>query len=77
MRHGMGEITVKLISTDRPQDGESWDEVKKLACYVLRGLSVHDDYRKEMSCAHENGRYLTFFSFSRQLQSSLYLVLAF
>ena len=56
MRHGMGEIVVKLISTDRPQEGDSWDEVKRLACYVLRGLSVHDDYRKEMSCAHENGR---------------------
>ena len=56
MRHGMGEIAVKLIYTDRPQDGDSWDDVKKLACYVLRGLSVHDDYRKEMSCAHENGR---------------------
>ena len=55
-RYGMGEIVIKLISMTRTLDGESWDEVRKLACHVLKGLSVHDDYRKEISCAHENGR---------------------
>jgi hypothetical protein len=57
MRYGMGEIIIKLLHTDRPQNLEGWSDVKKVACYVLRGLSVHDDYRKEMSCAHDNGRF--------------------
>jgi hypothetical protein len=56
MRYSMGEIVNKLLTMHRPQDEDSWDDVKKNACFVLRGLSVHDDYRKDMSSAHDNGR---------------------
>jgi hypothetical protein len=55
MRYSMGEIIVKLLKTDKVED--AWNDVKKVACQVLRGLSVHDDYRKEMSCGHDNGRF--------------------
>ena len=56
MRYSMGEIVNKLLSMNRLEDGSTWDEVKKSACYVMRGLCVHDDYRKDMSSAHDNGR---------------------
>lgn len=56
MRHGMGELINKLLSMSRSQDGESWEILQKNACHVLRGLSIHDDYRKDMSSAHDNGR---------------------
>ena len=56
MRLGMGELINKLLSMRRPQDGEKWDDLQRNACHVLRGLSIHDDYRKDMSSAHDNGR---------------------
>ena len=56
MRYGMGELINKLLSMSRPQDGESWENLLRNACHVLRGLSIHDDYRKDMSSAHDNGR---------------------
>ena len=56
MRYGMGELVNKLLSMKRPQDGESWSDLQRNVCHVLRGLSVHDDYRKDMSSAHDNGR---------------------
>ena len=66
MRNGMGEIVVKVLSasvaatrsnTSTTTSEDRWTEVTRAACNLMKGLSVHDDYRKDMSCAHDNGKF--------------------
>ena len=54
----VGELLVKILNVenDRELDTE-WLQVLLLACHTVRGLCVHDDFRKDMSCAYDNGKY--------------------
>lgn len=36
---------------------EEWQAVINETCSVMRGLCIHDDLRKEMSCAMDNGKF--------------------
>jgi hypothetical protein len=56
MRTGVGAAVATLI-TSKTADYEQWAEALTECLLLLRGLCVHDDLRKEMSCAYENGRF--------------------
>ena len=56
MRNGIGEIVTQVmntLATIEPLPSKPLQE----ACLLMRGLCVHDDLRREMSCAYENGRF--------------------
>lgn len=59
MKEGMGALLVRLLletSAKRTGD-EAEDDMMQEACHLVRGLCVHDDYRKDMSCAYDNGKF--------------------
>lgn len=48
-----------VFSFDNEQNAESYQligEVSTEICFMLKALCIHDDERKEMSCAYENGK---------------------
>lgn len=60
------EVVVKFLTSPAPptivdaSPEETDNEYKGCvneACMVMRGLCIHDDLRKEMSCAMDNGKY--------------------
>lgn len=60
----MGKIIEKLFIKNRSEfdsmDADSkvkFESMMVEACYVIRGLCIHDDVRRDMSCAYENGRF--------------------
>jgi hypothetical protein len=57
MQKGMGPIIVRILTMPPVPVVEGWNDVLREACHVLKGLTVHDDIRRDMSCAHDNGRY--------------------
>ena len=61
MKKGMGDIIVTTLSHSRTSfisTGDYlWASVVESACLLMRGLCIHDDLRKEMSCAYDNGRF--------------------
>jgi hypothetical protein len=58
MRAGFGVAIVRVLADTRADQGtEGWNIVLQEACTAMRGLCVHDDLRREMSCAYENGRF--------------------
>lgn len=60
MQAGLGEIIVKHVTSTLPTE-PSIELLNSLqeCCNCLRELCIHDDLRREMSCAHENGRFFT------------------
>jgi hypothetical protein len=44
-------------TTSFPTDTTTDTKLLKECCQLLRGLCIHDDLRREMSCAYENGRF--------------------
>ena len=63
-RNGMDGIVVQILSASvaacrsaSSTTVDRWTEVTRAACNVMKGLSVADDFRKDMSCAHDNGKY--------------------
>jgi hypothetical protein len=59
MKAGMGGILTDIIvsATSDSTKLELFATIIEMSCHVLRGLSIHDDYRSEMSCAFDNGKY--------------------
>jgi hypothetical protein len=58
MKNGMGKILSRLVVEKQPdEEGGVWHDILVEACNLIRGLCVHDDIRKEMSCAYDNGKY--------------------
>ena len=55
MRQGIGTILINLLAKQRELN-TMWSSVLYEACMVIRGLCIHDDMRKEMSCAYDNGK---------------------
>ncbi len=51
MKAGAGEIIADLLASN----GHS--SVLEKACILIRGLCIHDDLRREMSCAFDNGKF--------------------
>lgn len=61
MQKGIGDIIVTTLSHSRTSfisiGDNLWAPVIESACLLMRSLCVHDDLRKEMSSAHDNGRF--------------------
>lgn len=55
MKTGVGAVIASLVTSQATLFDE-WADVLTECLLLLRGLCVHDDLRKEMSCAYENGR---------------------
>lgn len=55
MRQGISILLMNLLAKPRTVD-TAWSAVLYEACMVIRGLCIHDDMRKEMSCAYDNGK---------------------
>ena len=63
-RNGVMETVATIILTYSSEaasesvgKGMKWAPLVSDACVVLKGLCVHDDLRREMSCAMDNGKY--------------------
>lgn len=56
MVSGVG-VTITSIVITRAAEYTEWAQVLTDCCLLMRGLCVHDDIRKDMSCAYENGRF--------------------
>ena len=56
MKNGMGYILTDFINKYCDTYME-WSDVLYESCSLLRSLCIHDDLRKDMSCAYENGRF--------------------
>ena len=63
MSSGVGLLCLQIIRADidlchkDENDAMEWHELLKETCLLIRGLSIHDDMRREMSCAFDNGRF--------------------
>lgn len=55
MKNGIGALLIQFIGLDIAV--KSNRGIVKEACYSLRGLCIHDDIRKETSCAYDNSRH--------------------
>lgn len=66
-RSSLCEVIVKIVTMTTPptivgsvspeEVTEEWKACMNEACMVMRGLCIHDDLRKEMSCAMDNGKF--------------------
>lgn len=56
MKSGVG-ITITSIITANLSNYAEWTPILTDCCNLMRALCVHDDLRKDMSCAYENGRF--------------------
>ena len=56
MISGVG-VSISSIIISRAAEYAEWAQVLTDCCLLMRGLCVHDDIRKDMSCAYENGRF--------------------
>ena len=56
MAEGLGELVNYLLVAEYDND-ESSNSIKSELCKIIKGLCVHDDLRKDMSCAYENAKY--------------------
>jgi hypothetical protein len=50
-------VAIAEILNAHTVDYVEWAAVLTECCLLMRGLCVHDDLRKDMSCAYENGRF--------------------
>lgn len=57
MRSGVGELVSQIIQNLSRIEPLAAPGVLQEACLLLRGLCLHDDLRRDMSCAYENGRF--------------------
>lgn len=55
MREGLGPALVDLL-VGTPEGVQPAPAVVEKVCMCIRGLSIHDDLRSEMSSAYDNGR---------------------
>lgn len=55
MRQDISTTLMNLLAKKRELD-IAWSSVLYETCMVIRGLCIHDDMRKEMSCAYDNGK---------------------
>ena len=60
LKASMGDILTSVLVTYSAKSPLPHSVVKE-GCNLLRGLCLHDDMRKEMSCAYENGRLRSIF----------------
>lgn len=56
MKSGVG-VTITSMITANLSNYNEWTPILTDCCSLMRGLCVHDDLRKDMSCAYENGRF--------------------
>ena len=58
MRQDISTLLINLLAKKRELDelDTVWSSVLYETCMVIRGLCIHDDMRKEMSCAYDNGK---------------------
>eukprot|EP01038_Epipyxis_sp_PR26KG_P005435 gene5435-7528_t len=62
MREGLGEVICDLLSQLTENDlsealGNHQRMIFQESCKLIRGLCIHDDLRKDMSCAYDNGKF--------------------
>lgn len=61
MRHGLGNIIVSILSSYKDSDLDVYSNsvftLYREVCLAMKGLCIHDDIRREMSCAYDNGRF--------------------
>lgn len=59
MRAGLGVLLSHILTTiSSPSSSSSpLSSIVEKTCACIRGLSIHDDVRKEMSSAYDNGKY--------------------
>lgn len=63
MKQGLGELVVRILtgpqaaSSSDPSDKTNQNMLLQNACLTMRGLCVHDDLRRDMSCAMDNGKF--------------------
>jgi hypothetical protein len=57
MRQGMGDILLRILTSEATPEVPYWSDILCESCHVLKGLTVHDDMRREMSCAYDNGKF--------------------
>lgn len=57
MKAGLGDYIIEFISKTS-NDIDIWGSCIEKACLLIRGLCIHDDLRRDMSCAYDNGKYL-------------------
>jgi hypothetical protein len=55
MKSGIPDHLVAIVTMDATD--KSKQPLIREACNAIRGLCVHDDVRKETSCAYDNGRF--------------------
>lgn len=58
MKVGIGALLTELIVAKNGEFAD-WVEVLQEACQLIRGLCLHDDLRKDMSSAYDNGKFFT------------------
>mmetsp|Transcript_33906 Transcript_33906/g.74672 ORF Transcript_33906/g.74672 Transcript_33906/m.74672 type:complete len:552 (-) Transcript_33906:1013-2668(-) len=56
MRAGMDKLLTEIV-VHNSKSVAGWAAVLEEGCQLMRGLCLHDDLRRDMSCAYENGRY--------------------
>ena len=57
MAHKILEVLTEILNYNNTRDIDAeWARVLLAACHAVRALCVHDDYRKDMSSAYENGK---------------------
>jgi armadillo repeat-containing protein 6 len=60
MQSGTGGVLTSVLVQERSVEADGdpdWSAIVSEACWALRGLCIHDDLRKDMSCAYDNGKY--------------------
>lgn len=65
MRNGLGPLINEILrsTVDNTEDIKSFTDLDPRAgylqemCLVIRGLCIHDDLRRDMSSAYDNGKY--------------------
>ncbi len=58
MKGGVGDIIISLLKFDKDSSlNNEWNLATEEACRSLRGFCIHDDTRRDMSCAYDNGKF--------------------
>lgn len=58
MKNGFGDYIIQILGSINLDSSPHTHNIIREACMLIRGLCVHDDNRKETSCAYDNGRLL-------------------
>lgn len=57
MKNGLGYTVTRILGSDKDFLLSEKNEIQRECCYVMKGLCLHDDIRRDMSCAYDNGKF--------------------